>query len=63
MPTKEHIIEKYGQNTWDAMFKTGFLTGVTCVITPDGKLDIPQRDIDIAYRAVKGERISWREWD
>jgi hypothetical protein len=50
MVTKEQAIEKYGKEMWDKMVDTGWLDGITCKITPDGKLDIPQYNIDCAYR-------------
>ena len=63
MPTKEQVIEKYGKELWDKMTETGWLDGITISITPDGKMNIPQSDIDRAYRAVKGEYVSHLEMD
>lgn len=45
------------------MVRTSWLDGITCTITPDGKIDIPQNDIDLAYKAVKGKYINPFEWD
>jgi hypothetical protein len=63
MPTKKQIIEKYGKEMWDKMIETGWLDGITCRLMPDGELDIPQQDIDCAYRAATGKHISHLEWD
>ena len=63
MPTKEEVIKKYGKRMWDAMVKTGWLDGITCTINPDGSIDIPESDIDRAYRSANGIHISAEEWD
>lgn len=53
----------YGEEMADKMQKTGYLDCITCVLLPSGEIDIPQRDIDIAFRAANGGRISEMEWD
>ena len=63
MPTREQIIEKYGKEIWDKMIDTGWLDGITCRVTSDGKLNIPQHNIDCAYRAATGKHISHLEYD
>ena len=44
------------------MMRSGFLSGIT-VTLKDGEFDIPERDLSIAYRAAKGEKIHDSEWD
>lgn len=63
MPTKEQVIEKVGIEMWEKMCKTGWLDGITCHFNKDGTIEIPQSDIDRAYRAANGERILSHEWD
>ena len=64
MPTKQQVIEKYGPEMWDAaMCKTGWLDGITYTANPDGTIEIPESDIDRAYRSANGIRISTEEWD
>jgi hypothetical protein len=61
MQTKEQVIKKVGLSLWEAMNKTGFLDGITVRKNPDGTIEIPEEDIDRAYRAANGEIIS--DWD
>jgi hypothetical protein len=63
MPTKAQVIEKYGIDMWNKMAATGWLDGITCQVLPDGSINIPQRDINCAYRAATGEFVSDAEWD
>lgn len=63
MVTKEQVIEKYGKEMWDKMNETGWLDGITVSIDPDGKINIPQSDIDRAYRAANGKYVSHLEMD
>ena len=63
MPTEEQVIEKYGKDMWDKMVNTGWLDGITVELMPDGKTNIPQSDIDRAYRAANGKYVSHLEMD
>jgi hypothetical protein len=63
MVTKKQVIKKYGKEMWKKMCATGWLDCITVVMLPNGETDIPERDIDIALRAVKGEYIHPEEWD
>ena len=63
MSTEKQTIEKYGKEMWDKMVATGWLDGITCRIMPNGEIDIPQSDIDRAYREAKGEYVSHLEMD
>ena len=63
MPTKEEVIKRYGKEVWDRMVKSGWLTGITCEMNPDGTIDIPECDIDRAYRSAMGGYVSALEWD
>jgi len=63
MPTASECIKKYGIDLWVKMCNTGYLDGITVVLLPTGEGDIPQRDIDIAFRAARGNQISSLEWD
>jgi hypothetical protein len=63
MPTYKQALDKYGAEMMKKMDRTGFLDGITCVLNKDGSIEIPQRDLDIAYRAAKGEEIDLEEWD
>lgn len=63
MPTWKQVVEKYGEEMAEKMRDSEWLYGITCTILPSGEIDIPQRDIDIAFRAANGETISEMEWD
>ena len=57
------MVEDYGEEMADKMQKTGYLDCITCVLLPSGEMNIPQRDIDIAFRAANGGIIGDMEWD
>lgn len=63
MTTKAQAIKKYGQKTWDKMCATGWLDGITVTLLSNGEMDIPESDIDRAYRASQGHYIHSEEWD
>jgi hypothetical protein len=63
MPTAEQVIKKVGQKMWDRMCATGWLDGITLSLNADGTVEIPESDIDRAYRAAHGEKISDWGWD
>ena len=63
MPTADQVIKKVGKKMWDKMCATGWLDGITVSLNPDGTTDIPESDIERAYRAAHGERITAWEWD
>ena len=56
---KEEAIGLYGKEMWEKMIATGWLDGITCVIREDGKIDIPEYDLDRAHRAATGKPIIW----
>jgi len=37
------------------------MAGATCAIRKDGKFDIPEGDVRLAYKAAMGKEVS--EWD
>jgi len=59
----EEVEEKYGKELADRMKTSEYLVGNTVSIGKDGKIDIPERDIDLAYRDVTGKKIHAWEWD
>ena len=63
MPTWNQVVDEYGAKMADKMQRTGYLDCITCTILPSGEIDIPQRDIDIAFRAANGGYIGEMEWD
>ena len=58
----EEVIEFYGEELAEKMEKSEYLCCVT-VVMRDGKADIPERDIDLAYRDVMKLDIHPSEWD
>lgn len=50
---EEQIIKKYGKRMWKKMQDTGLLDGITVELI-DGKMSIPEIDLERAYCAVKG---------
>jgi len=63
MPTWEQVVERYGKDVADRMAKSRWLDCITCYMNEEGVAVIPQRDIDIALRAINGEEIGDWEWD
>ena len=57
------VEKKYGKELAKKMSKSRYLKGNTVTIRPDGKFDIPERDIDLAWRDVTGKAIHPLEWD
>ena len=52
MPTWKQIVEKYGVEMATKMGDSGWLDNVMCTVLPSGEIDIPQRDIDLAFKSV-----------
>lgn len=50
----EEVEEKYGKELADKMSKSKWLNGITISYTEDGKIDIPESDIERAYKDVTG---------
>lgn len=63
MPTEKEIIAKYGKPMWDKMCATKWLDGITMTLNEKGETDIPQSDIDRAYLAATGKRVTTMGWD
>ncbi len=59
----EDVELRYGKKLTDKMKKSQYLQGITVKKLPNGEIDIPERDIDLAYRDVKKKPISITEWD
>ncbi len=60
---KEELYKKYGKKLIDDIFDKGYLEGCTITINKDGTEDIPETDIKIAIKEIKGERIGNLEGD
>lgn len=58
----EEVEKKYGKRLANKMKKSKYLQGITMTLK-NGKLDIPERDIDLAYRDVMKRPIHIFEWD
>ena len=60
----KEVEKKYGKKNAAKMKKSKYLMGITVTMGKDGKPDIPERDIDLAYRdTIKKEKIQIEEWD
>ena len=59
----EEVIEKYGKKLAKKMEKSKYLKGITVEMRPDGKTDIPEGDIHLAWKDVTGRQIHPFEWD
>lgn len=60
---KEELYKKYGKKLMDKIFNESYLEGCTIMINPDGSEDIPESDIRLAIKQIKGIPISPFEWD
>ena len=58
----EDVEDRYGKKLADKMKKAKALMGITVRITDKG-WDIPESDIERAYKEVKGIKIHPEEWD
>ena len=56
------VEKKYGKEMADIMKTSQFLECITVTLR-DGEMDIPERDIDLAFRDVNGIAIGPEEWD
>ena len=63
MPTWKEVEEEYGKEVADIMKTSKFLDGITCKLTDSGEMDIPERDIILAYKDINGISIGSWEWD
>lgn len=63
MPTWEQVVERYGKDVAEKIKQSGWLDGITCYMNEEGVAVIPQRDIDVALKAIRGEEIGDLEWD
>ena len=57
------VIKKYGKELADKMRKSKYLQGITVELTEEGKVDIPEGDIRLAYKDVMGKPIYYEEMD
>ena len=57
------VEKKYGKEIADEMKQSSYLQGITITMTENGETDIPESDIRLAYKDIKGKRISPFEWD
>lgn len=57
------VEKKCGKEMADIMKKSRFLNGITVKILPNGEWDIPEEDIELAFRDVNGIAIGPEEWD
>ncbi|MDP3027657.1 MAG: hypothetical protein Q8N63_08175 [Nanoarchaeota archaeon] len=60
---KKELEVKYGKELINRIFSEGYLDGCTIALNKDGTEDIPETDIIIALREIRGEKISQFEWD
>lgn len=59
---KKEIEKKYGKALAKKILKSDMLIGIT-VKMRNGEMDIPESDIKLALKQIKGEKISDSEWD
>ena len=59
----EDVEKKYGKELADKMRKSKYLQGITVELTEEGKVDIPEGDIKLAYKDVTGKPIYYEEMD
>lgn len=58
----KEIEKKYGKKLTERIRKSRMLDGIT-ISLKKGEEDIPERDIKLAIKEIKGEKISDSEWD
>ena len=57
------VEKKYGKKLATKMSKSKYLQGITVELTEDGKVDIPEGDIEVAYKDITGKPIYYEEMD
>ena len=57
------VEKKYGKEIADKMAKSEYLMAITVRKRSDGEIDIPERDIYLAYKDVVGKPIHPFEFD
>ena len=57
------VEKKYGKELATKMSKSKYLQGITIELTEEGKVDIPEGDIVLAYKDVMNMPIHYMEWD
>ena len=55
------VVEKYGKKMAKKMKKSQYLKGITVTAYPDGVTNIPESDIERAYKDIMGYPIYM--WD
>jgi len=58
---KSKAKKKYGKY-WKKMQNLNWLTEITVSLV-NGKIDIPEKNLNIAFRATKGEKINHLKWN
>jgi hypothetical protein len=58
----QEVEEKYGKEIADKMKTSHWLDCITITMR-DGEPDIPEEDLDRAYRSIQGLPIHPLEWD
>lgn len=58
---EKEAIERYEKQTWKKMQK--FMDGNTVGVTEKGELDYYDWDLELAFRASKGNKLSRVDWD
>lgn len=59
----KEVEKEYGKETADKMKLSKYLKNITLSFTKDGKTDIPESDIRLAYKDVMHISIHPLEWD
>ena len=59
----EEVVKKYGRKMAEKIKESKCLDGITITLTDDGEEDIPEGDIVLAVRDIRGEKINAFEWD
>lgn len=57
------VESRYGKRIANKMKHSKYLRGITITLRDDGRMDIPEHDINLAYKDVTGKRIHPLEWD
>lgn len=59
----QNLEKKYGKKLINKILKGSYLDGCTIIINKEGVEDIPEEDILIALKEIKGEKVGTFEWD
>ena len=61
--TPKEAEKKYGKRLWNKIKRSKWMDGITVSLNENGETDIPECDIERAYRDVTNQKTYSLDWD